>query len=40
VSIGQELQGTGDGSSKKEAEQRAARAAWESRTPEDGASDV
>jgi ribonuclease III len=40
VSIGDEVQGTGDGSSKKEAEQRAARAAWEARTPEDGASDV
>jgi ribonuclease III len=40
VSIGDVVRGTGDGSSKKEAEQRAARAAWEARTPEDGASDV
>ena len=40
VRIGGEVRGTGDGSSKKEAEQRAARAAWEARSPEDGASDV
>lgn len=40
VSIGGEVRGTGHGSSKKEAEQRAARAAWEARSPEDGASDV
>ena len=40
VSIGEQIQGTGDGSSKKEAEQRAARAAWEARASEDGASDV
>ncbi len=40
VSIGDVVRGTGDGSSKKEAEQRAARAAWEARAREDGASDV
>ncbi len=40
VRIGGEVRGTGDGSSKKEAEQRAARAAWDARSPEDGASDV
>jgi ribonuclease-3 len=40
VEIGGEVRGTGHGSSKKEAEQRAARAAWEARSPEDGASDV
>lgn len=40
VLIGGQIRGTGDGSSKKEAEQRAARAAWESRSDEDGASDV
>ncbi len=40
VTIGGEERGTGDGSSKKEAEQRAARAAWDARSPEDGASDV
>jgi ribonuclease-3 len=40
VRIGGEVRGTGNGSSKKEAEQRAARAAWEARSPEDGASDV
>lgn len=40
VRIGGDIRGTGDGSSKKEAEQRAARAAWEARSPEDGASDV
>lgn len=40
VMIGEEIRGTGDGSSKKEAEQRAARAAWEARSGEDGASDV
>ncbi|MEQ8840417.1 MAG: ribonuclease III [Acidimicrobiales bacterium] len=40
VTIGGEVRGTGNGSSKKEAEQRAARAAWDARSPEDGASDV
>lgn len=40
VRIGGDIRGTGDGSSKKEAEQRAARAAWDARSPEDGASDV
>lgn len=40
VRIGGEVRGTGNGSSKKEAEQRAARAAWDARSPEDGASDV
>jgi ribonuclease-3 len=40
VRIDGEVRGTGDGSSKKEAEQRAARAAWDARSPEDGASDV
>lgn len=40
VMIGSNERGTGDGSSKKEAEQRAARAAWDARSPKDGASDV
>ncbi|MEM7140117.1 MAG: ribonuclease III [Actinomycetota bacterium] len=40
VTIGGAVRGTGDGSSKKEAEQRAARAAWDARSAEDGASDV
>jgi len=40
VRIGGDIRGTGDGSSKKEAEQRAARAAWDARSAEDGASDV
>ena len=36
VTIGDEVLGTGMGSSKKEAEQRAARAAWHARsTPEE-----
>lgn len=40
VAIGGVVRGTGDGSSKKEAEQRAARAAWDAHSAEDGASDV
>lgn len=40
VTIGGTVRGTGDGSSKKEAEQRAARAAWDAHSAEDGASDV
>lgn len=40
VAIGGVVRGTGDGSSKKEAEQRAARAAWNAHPPDDGASDV
>ena len=40
VRIGGVVQGTGGGSSKKEAEQRAARAAWTARSSEDGAPDV
>ncbi len=40
VTIGGEIRGTGDGSSKKEAEQRAARAAYDAHSAQDGASDV
>lgn len=40
VTFGGTVRGTGDGSSKKEAEQRAARAAWDAHSVEDGASDV
>jgi len=40
VAIGGTTSGAGDGSSKKEAEQRAARAAYDARSALDGASDV
>ncbi len=40
VAIDADVLGAGEGTSKKEAEQRAARAAWESRTTRDGAIDV
>lgn len=40
VIVGDQVRGAGDGTSKKEAEQRAARAAWDARPARDGASDV
>jgi len=40
VRVGGRIQGAGNGTSKKEAEQRAARAAYEVRSAEDGGSDV
>lgn len=40
VRVGGRVQGAGDGTSKKEAEQRAARAAYRVRSAEDGGTDV
>lgn len=40
VAIDADVLGAGEGSSKKEAEQRAARSAWEARSARDGATDV
>jgi len=40
VSVGGEILGTGEGTSKKEAEQRAAQAAWESQQTREGQTNV